>query len=225
MRVLMVEDDPAMALLLRLALEREGHQVCAFDHGEPAIEMARTWEPDAVLLDFSLPEIEGSEVARRMRTFSTVPIIMVTGRGEVGDRITGLEMGADDYVVKPFSIDELLARIRAVVRRAAQLAPAGTILNAGELVMDVSLNRVLMGALALDLTTKEFEILRILMSQPGRIVPRDELVRAVWGVAPGVATNSLDVHMSWLRGKLGDDPKQPRYIETVRGKGFRFIGS
>lgn len=225
MRVLLVEDEEGIAIPLRRALEREGHDVRHSPTGSEGVDIARSWLPEIVLLDVGLPDIPGTEVARQIRTFATTPIIMVTAMGETDDRVSGLDVGADDYVVKPFQVPELLARIRAVARRASTMKAAGTVLEMHDLVLDVDAGTAKKDGQALDLKDREFELLRLLMSRAGDVVRRDEITRALWGLSPTQAANSLDVHMSWLRSKLGDDAKEPRYIETVRGRGFRFIPS
>lgn len=224
MRILMIEDDQGIALPLRKALEREGYEVRWAPEGEEGLGIARTWHPTLVLLDVQLPDIDGPDVARQIRTFSTAPIIMVTGRGRTDEKIAGLDAGANDYVVKPFEIDELLARIRAATRSSAVAAHAssdGSRIEIAGLVLDVAARRATRDGTDLGLTVKEFEMLRVFALRPGDIIRRDELSRAVWGTSPAEGGNTIDVHMSWLRKKLGDDPSSPRYIETVRGRGFR----
>lgn len=223
MRVLLVEDEEAISTPLRRALEREGYEVRLSERGEEAINLARDWTPDLLLLDVGLPDVPGTEVAKRVRSFTSAPIIMVTAAGQIEDRVTGLEIGADDYIVKPFAVAELLARVRAATRRAAMPKPVGAVLQVGDVFLDVETATAKRGDEVLDLKEREFEILRLLLSRAGEIVRRDEIARAIWGLSPTQAANSLDVHMSWLRSKLGDDAKEPRYIETIRGRGFRFI--
>lgn len=221
MRVLIVEDEPTLAAPIRRALEREGYLVSVCDTGRGALKLSRTWQPNVVLLDLLLPDIDGREVAREIRRRSAVPIIMVTALGDENDRVTGLEIGADDYITKPFSLPELIARVRAVTRRATA-APAGDqVLRFKDLRLDLATYRGYKGDEELQLTNKEFEVLRMLLARAGELVRRDELVRAVWNAPLSEGSATLDVHMSWLRKKLGDDPKEPRYIQTVRGVGFR----
>lgn len=222
LRVLIVDDEEALARAVRHALEREGYQVAVCDTGAAAEKLAGSWRPDVILLDLGLPDADGRDVARRIRAEDRVPIIMVTGRGEEADRVVGLEIGADDYVVKPFSLAELVARVRAVARRATgALVAHGGALSFRDLTMDTVTYRVRRGSDDVPLTQKEFEVLRLLMQRPGAVVRRDEIVRAVWNATPAEAAKTLDVHMSSLRKKLDDDPKAPRYIETVHGVGFR----
>lgn len=222
LRVLIVDDEEALARAVRHALEREGYHVAVCDTGAAAEKLAASWRPDVILLDLGLPDADGRDVARRIRAEDGVPIIMVTGRGDEADRVVGLEIGADDYVVKPFSLAELVARVRAVARRAAgALAPHGGTLSFRDLTMDTVTYRTRRGTKDVPLTQKEFEVLRLLMQRPGAVVRRDEIVRAVWNATPSEAAKTLDVHMSSLRKKLEDDPRAPRYIETVHGVGFR----
>jgi DNA-binding response OmpR family regulator len=221
MRVLIVEDEPKMVAPVRRALEREGHSVATCDTGRGALGMARRWEPDVILLDLMLPDVDGRDVARELRASSRVPIIMVTARGDETDRVAGLELGADDYVVKPFSLPELIARIRAVVRRSEPAAVPEDVLVFKDLRLDLARYRAFRGEDELPLTNKEFELLRMLIRRPGVLVRREELVRAVWNMSLDESGKSLDVHMSGLRRKLGDQPRRPRYIETVRSAGFR----
>jgi len=221
MRVLVVEDETTIARPLRRALEREGYDVSVCETGHGALKLARTWVPDLVLLDLLLPDMDGRDVARELRTSSQIPIIMVTARAEENDRVVGLEIGADDYVTKPFSVTELIARMRAVTRRSTVAARTGEVLTFKDLRLDLDTYRAYQTEQELDLTHKEFELLRVLMLRPGAIVRREELVRAVWNLLVAESGKTLDVHMSVLRKKLGDEARHPRYIETVRGVGFR----
>lgn len=224
LRVLVVDDEEAVARAVRHALEHEGYQVSVCDNGASAQKLARAWRPDVILLDLGLPDMDGHEVAQSIRADTGAPIIMVTGRGEESERIVGLELGADDYVVKPFSIPELVARVRAVVRRAsAKPVLQAESLQFRDLKLDTATYRCFLGDQEIALTQKEFEVLRLLMHRPGAAVRRDEIIRAVWNATPAEAAKTLDVHMSSLRKKLGDDPKDPRYIETVHGVGFRLV--
>jgi len=223
MRVLVVEDETTIARPLRRALEREGYDVSVCETGHSALKLARTWGPDLILLDLLLPDMDGRDVAREIRATSQVPIIMVTARAEENDRVVGLEIGADDYVTKPFGVAELIARMRAVTRRSSPAVPGGSgeLLAFKDLRLDLDTYRAYRGEEELDLTHKEFELLRVLMLRPGAIVRREELIRAVWNLLPAESGKTLDVHMSVLRKKLGDEARHPRYVETVRGVGFR----
>jgi two-component system, OmpR family, response regulator RegX3 len=217
MRLLVVEDEDSIATPLADGLRREGFDVERVATGADALAAP---EPDLVLLDLRLPDMDGYAVAREMRARSRVPIIMLTARGEEVDRVVGLEIGADDYVVKPFGLRELVARINAVMRRVGDSADDGDgpeELRAGRLVMSTRTHRVTMGDDELHLTPREFEILSMLMADPGAVVSRDDLLRRLWGTTWAVQTKAIDVHVSSLRRKLGD----PAWVETVRGVGFR----
>jgi len=219
MHLLVVEDEDAIAEPLLTGLRREGFEVT---RAATAAEALAAAPADLVLLDLRLPDGDGYDVCRELRARSAVPIIMVTARGEEVDRVVGLELGADDYVVKPFSVPELVARMRAVSRRVVP-APevTGTILEFKDLRLDLGSYRAFKDGTELDLTNKEFELLRMLMMRPGVLVRRDEVVRAIWNVSLGESGKTLDVHVSSLRKKLGDSARHPRYIETVRSVGFR----
>jgi DNA-binding response OmpR family regulator len=185
--------------------------------------MAEDAEPDLVMLDLNLPDGDGRDVCRELRRRSDVPIVMLTARGTEMDRILGLELGADDYVVKPFSARETISRIRAVLRRSV---PRGEgeekVLRVGDLELDPGARSAHLSGNELDLSRKEFDLLAELMRHAGRVVKREDLMAKVWDVNWFGSTKTLDVHIGWLRRKLGDDPSDPRYIETVRGVGFRF---
>jgi DNA-binding response OmpR family regulator len=187
------------------------------------MEAFRTRSPDLVLLDVMLPDGDGRDLLRQIRGISRTPVVMLTARGEEMDRVVGLELGADDYVTKPFSAAELIARVRAVLRRTSAPAPTGdAVLEVGDIQMDLNTRSVARGGQPVELTLKEFELLRMLMEQAGRVVKRTELMDEVWDPNWFGPTKTLDVHVSSLRKKLEDDPGDPRYIHTVRGVGFRF---
>lgn len=214
-KVLLVEDDDAIAEPLVAGLGREGITCQRVSTGQAALDAP---EPDLVLLDLGLPDIDGTEVCRRLRARSSVPIIVVTARGEEVDRVVGLELGADDYVVKPFGVRELAARIRAVLRRSSERAePAEQILRTGELEVDTRAHRVTMAGDEIQLTPKEFDLLALLASDPGATFTRDAILEEVWDPHWYGPTKTLDVHVASVRRKLGD----PSWIETVRGVGFR----
>jgi DNA-binding response OmpR family regulator len=222
MRVLVVEDESTIARPLKRALEREGYAVSLCETGHSALRLARSWEADVILLDLLLPDMDGRDVAREVRTRSPVPIIMVTARGEEADRVAGLELGADDYIVKPFSVPELIARMRAVARRTQTPQVNGNeILSFKDLRLDLGSYRAYKDDAELELTNKEFELLRMLMMKPGTLIRRDEVVRAIWNMSLDESGKTLDVHVSGLRKKLGDPARRPTYIETVRSVGFR----
>jgi two-component system response regulator RegX3 len=191
-----------------------------------ALELAGSHSPDLVLLDLGLPDGSGLDVCRELRSRSAVPIIMVTARGEETDRIVGLEVGADDYVVKPFSAREVVARIRAVLRRTAAPAPTplGEVVELGAVRVDRARRSATLGGEQLELSRKEFDLLQLLVDNAGTVVKRKRLIDEVWDTNWFGSTKTLDVHVSALRKKLGDDPSTPRYIHTVRGVGFRFAG-
>ncbi len=223
-RVLLVEDETSIAEPFAQALARSGFQpVLAGTAGE-ALRLAREQAPDVVLLDLTLPDRDGLDVCRELRRDSTVPIIMLTARGTVTDRVVGLELGADDYVVKPFAPGEVVSRIRAILRRtggAGAPEPAPSRIEVGELLLDCGARRAWLGDAELALTRKEFDLLARLASEPGRVVTRETLMSDVWDENWFGSTKTLDVHIAGLRRKLGEDPAAPRYIETVRGVGFR----
>jgi two-component system, OmpR family, response regulator RegX3 len=221
-RILFVEDEPSIYEPLSRALTRAGYEPLLARTAAEAFEVARRARPDLVLLDLGLPDGDGRDVCVALRRDSEVPIIILTARGTETDRIVGLELGADDYVVKPFSGPELIARIRAVLRRTARRAADEPVVRIGDLEVDVGARRVALGGRALDLTRKEFDLLARLVATAGRVVTREELMDTVWDVNWFGSTKTLDVHIGWLRKKLGDDAASPRYLHTVRGVGFRF---
>jgi DNA-binding response OmpR family regulator len=225
--VLLVDDDPKIRDVLRLYVEREGHRVLFAADGEAALDIALRSRPDLVLLDVMLPGLDGFEVCRRIRDTSDVPILLLTARSGEGDKVVGLDMGADDYVVKPFSPRELMARVRALLRRRRLEAESEEpILVANGLVLDPNAVEVRLDGELLDLTPFEFRILRGLMRRPGRVFSRDDLIDAIHGDDdPGIIDRTIDVHLGRLRRKLGDDPVDPRFIATVRTVGYKFVAS
>jgi two-component system response regulator RegX3 len=220
--ILFVEDEVSITEPLAEALRNEGFETQVAGTVAEALELARR-DPDLVLLDLMLPDGSGFDVCRELRKRSQVPIIMLTARGEEADRVVGLELGADDYVVKPFSAREVVARIRAVLRRADAPEPADeATLEIGDLRLDPAKHEVTHRGATLELSRKEFELLRLLMRNAGSVVTRERLIDEVWDPNWFGSTKTLDVHVSGLRRKLGDDPAEPRYLHTVRGVGFRF---
>ena len=222
--ILLVEDEDSIAEPLTAALEREGFDVARAGTAAGGLEALRAGAPDLVLLDVMLPDGDGRDVLREIRASSQVPVVMLTARGEEIDRVLGLELGADDYVTKPFSAAELIARLRAVLRRSTAPAPMereGS-LAVGDIELNLDTRAVTRGGEAVELTVKEFDVLRMLLERAGRLVRRNELMAEVWDTNWFGSTKTLDVHVSALRKKLGDDPAAPRYIHTVRGVGFRF---
>ncbi len=224
-RILFVEDEPSIFEPFSKALAREGFEPVVATTVAKAIEIAERIDPDLVLLDLTLPDGDGRDVARALRRKGDIPIVMVTARGTETDKIVGLELGADDYVVKPFSGPEVIARIRAVLRRSKRSGEPGAPLEPvaiGSLSVDFRARRVTLAGEELDLSRKEFDLLVALAGRAGRVVTRDDLMAEVWDENWFGSTKTLDVHIGWLRRKLGDDPAAPRYLHTVRGVGFRF---
>jgi two-component system response regulator RegX3 len=222
-RILLIEDEESISEPLAAALRREGFDPAVARTAADGMEAFRTRPPDLVLLDVMLPDGDGRDLLRQIRSASRVPVVMLTARSEEMDLVVGLELGADDYVTKPFSAAELIARIRAVLRRAATPAPTGeVVLEVGDVRMDLNTRTVTRAGASLELTLKEFELLRMLMEEAGRVVRRTDLMDEVWDPNWFGPTKTLDVHVSSLRKKLNDDPAAPRYIHTVRGVGFRF---
>ncbi|MBO2520628.1 MAG: response regulator transcription factor [Clostridia bacterium] len=220
-RILVIEDDPAISELITYHLTREGMQVLTAADGREALAIFNANHPDLLLLDLMLPGLDGFEVCRRVRQASDVPIIILTAKGQEDDRVRGFELGADDYVTKPFSPKELVARIRAVLRRSHYEEGADNLI-AGELHLDLKRRRLVVGGREIELTPKEFDLLALLMARRGQPVSRDTLLEEVWGYQFAGGTRTLDVHIRRLRQKIGDDPQHPTYIETVHGVGYRF---
>ena len=218
-RVLLVEDDPDIAQTVRTAMEVDGQEVVVADSGSAALERAGRGDVDLVLLDLGLPDVDGLEVCRRLRSAGcTMPILVLTGRADEIDTVLGLDAGADDYVAKPFRLAELLARVRAMLRRGAEARPS----EINGVRVDEAARRAWVGEQELDLTPKEFDLLSLLLRQAGAVVTRERIMEEVWDEHWFGSTKTLDMHVSWLRRKLGDDPAHPRFISTVRGVGFRF---
>jgi two-component system response regulator RegX3 len=222
LRILVVEDEAAISEPLAESLEREGFDTVVAATLEAAREAYERQAPDLILLDVMLPDGDGRDLAREIRRQSDVPIIMLTARGEEIDRVVGLELGADDYVVKPFSMRELTARIRAILRRGRGPERRGAI-EVGDVRLDPASRTVTKGGEPIDLAAKEFDLLNILMSNAGQVLKREHIMDEVWDPHWFGPTKTLDVHISWLRKKIEDDPSKPRYITTIRGVGFRFL--
>jgi DNA-binding response OmpR family regulator len=223
-RVLIIEDDPTVAEVVARYLKREGYSVEVVSDGAAGLSRALAEIPDLIVLDLMLPSIGGLEICRRLRAVAPIPIIMLTARGEEADRITGLELGADDYVAKPFSPRELTARVKAVLRRATgPLPPPGeqSTMRAGDLEVDVRSHEARLSGEPVALTAKEFDLLAYLMSHPRRAFRRETLLEAVWGFSTG-DTSTVTVHVRRLRAKIEPDPSAPRYVCTVWGVGYRF---
>ncbi len=223
--ILLIEDDPMIAEPLLFGLESEGFRVLHASDGKEGLQLARSATPDLILLDVMLPGMDGFQVLRHLRQDSAVPILMLTAREQEMDRVMGLESGADDYIVKPFSFRELLARVRANLRRVKMshaVAPPQQI-NIGPISLDVAAHLVKRHGKPVDLTEKEFALLEALMSRAGQAVHRHQLLDLVWGEDWIGNPRTLDVHIRWLREKLEDDPSTPKLIHTVRGYGYRFV--
>src|SRR6185436_19446707 len=221
-QILVVDDEPRIAAICRDYLSRAGFKVSVAGNGEDALAMARAKQPDLIVLDLGLPKKDGLEVTRSLRAHSNVPIIMLTARVEETDKLIGLELGADDYLTKPFSPRELVARVRAVFRRT-ELGPArGDVVRAGGITLDIPRMQARIGKRAIELTSTEFELLATLMRQPGRVFTRGQLLDAVRGEQIESFDRAVDAHIKNLRRKLEPDPKEPRYVLTVYGVGYKF---
>ena len=220
--ILVVEDEPTLRETLVEALETDGFRVTSAADGRLALECFRAERPDLVLLDLMLPEVSGIDVCRIIRAESPVPIIMLTARGSEVDKVVGLELGADDYVTKPFSLRELSARIRAVFRRAEQTAAADvpSIVDLGAVQVDLAGHRILREGTEIPVKPKVFELLAFLVQHPGQVVTRDQLLERVWGYDYAGETRTVDVHVHWLRTAIEVDPANPTLIQTIRGVGY-----
>jgi two-component system response regulator RegX3 len=219
-RILFVEDEPSISEPFSKALRRAGFEPLVASNGTVALSLADQSPPDLVLLDLNLPDLDGLDVCRELRRRSDTPIVMLTARGTETDRIVGLELGADDYVVKPFSADEVIARIRAVLRRARP-AESSEPLEVGELRIEPETRHATLAGESLDLSRKEFDLLAELARNAGRVVSREDLMARVWDENWFGPTKTIDTHIGWLRRKLGEPASAPRYIHTVYGIGFR----
>jgi two-component system response regulator RegX3 len=225
-RVLVVEDEESLADSVRYNLEREGYGVSVAPDGRKALERFRQEHPSLVILDLMLPEVSGLDVCRTIRAESDVPIIMVTAKDSEADKVAGLELGADDYVTKPFSMRELVSRVRANLRRVRLPVPATAVeevLSGGPVLMDVARHEVAVRGDAVSLPPKEFELLEAFLRRKGRLLTRDFLIEEVWGADYFGDTRTLDVHVKRLRRKLEADPHRPRHLQTVRGLGYKFV--
>jgi two-component system response regulator RegX3 len=225
-RILVVEDEESLADTVRYNLEREGYAVAVASDGRKALERFRAEGPSLVILDLMLPEMSGLDVCRQIRQISNVPIIMVTAKDSEADKVSGLELGADDYVTKPFSVRELVSRVRAHLRRAGMHAAAveEDVLNGGPVSLDVARHEVLVRGQSVGFPPKEFELLEAFLRRPGRLLTRDFLIEEVWGAGYFGDTKTLDVHVKRLRKKVEQDPHQPKHLLTVRGLGYKFVG-
>jgi two-component system alkaline phosphatase synthesis response regulator PhoP len=219
--ILVVDDEPNIVRLARDYLVRAGFDVSTAHDGPNALRLARSERPDLVVLDLGLPGMDGLDVARTLRRDTSVPIIMLTARADEADRLVGLELGADDYVTKPFSPRELVARVRAVLRRAQSAGAQPEVIRSGELELDVPRMRVTVDGRRVELTATEFQLLATMARQPGRVFTRSQLLDAVQGVAFESYERAIDTHVKNIRRKLEPDPRAPRYLETVFGVGYR----
>jgi two-component system alkaline phosphatase synthesis response regulator PhoP len=221
-QILVVDDEPRIAEICRDYLERAGFKVITARNGADALTLARTRQPDLVVLDLGLPQMDGLDVTRSLRKHSNVPIIMLTARVEESDKLIGLELGADDYLTKPFSPRELVARVRAVFRRVDIGPGRGDIIRAANVTLDVPRMQAKVDKRAIDLTSTEFELLATMMRQPGRVFTRGRLLDAIRGEQVESFERAVDAHVKNLRRKLEPDPRNPRYVLTVYGVGYRF---
>jgi two-component system response regulator RegX3 len=225
-RILLVEDEESLAESVRYSLEREGFRVIVAADGRRAIERFRAEHPSLVILDLMLPEMSGIDVCRMIRQESNVPIVVVTAKDSEADKVTGLELGADDYVTKPFSMRELVSRVRAHLRRASMGAahPVEEVLEGGRVEMDVGRHEVRVRGEPTAFPPKEFELLEAFLRRKGRLLTREFLIEEVWGHDYFGDTKTLDVHVKRLRQKIEVDPHEPEYLLTVRGLGYKFVG-
>ncbi len=222
-KILVVDDEKLIVDSVKYGLQKEGYTIVTAYDGEQAIAKTHDEKPDLVLLDVQMPHKDGWAACREIRQTSRVPIIMLTARGEEVDKVLGLELGADDYLVKPFSMRELLARVRAALRRAVDYAePVAQRLTIGEVTLDPASHRVTCRQRTLELTRKEYDLLCALMTRAGQVIARNDLIDKVWQTDWVGDTRTLDVHIRWLREKIETDPSKPQYIQTVRGVGYRF---
>jgi two-component system alkaline phosphatase synthesis response regulator PhoP len=226
-KVLIVEDEEALLFTLAHSLKREGYAVVTASRGDDGLKLAREQKPDLILLDVMLPGIDGIQVCRMLRRDSDVPIIMLTALGGESDRVAGLDTGADDYMPKPFGMRELMARVRALLRRAgARTQPdvGPTLVISGDLQVDRDRREVVRGASVLRMKPKEYELLLFFLQHPGRVFSREQILDEVWGYDFFGGPRTVDVHIRWLRQKIEDDPAKPARIRTVRGSGYLFEG-
>jgi two-component system, OmpR family, alkaline phosphatase synthesis response regulator PhoP len=221
-QILVVDDEPRIAEICRDYLERAGFKVTLAANGTDALALARTKRPDLVVLDLGLPKLDGLDVTRALRKHSNVPIIMLTARVEESDKVTGLELGADDYLTKPFSPKELVARVRAVFRRVEIGPGRAEVIRAGEVSLDIPRMQASVGSRTVDLTSTEFDLLAMLMRQPGRVFTRGQLLDAIRGDSVESFDRAIDAHVKNLRRKLEPDARSPRYVLTVYGVGYKF---
>jgi two-component system, OmpR family, alkaline phosphatase synthesis response regulator PhoP len=221
-KILVVDDEPKIVQIARDYLERAGFSVLAAHDGAAAVATARAEKPDLIVLDLGLPEIDGLDVTRALRRESDVPIIMLTARAEEADKLVGLELGADDYLTKPFSPRELVARARALFRRIDSAVAGGEVIRAGDVTLDLGRMRATVGDREVELTPTEFQLLATLARQPGRVFTRAQLLDAVHGIAFESYERAIDAHVKNIRHKIEPNAREPKYIQTIYGVGYRF---
>ncbi|MEM7346300.1 MAG: response regulator transcription factor [Chloroflexota bacterium] len=223
-KIILIDDDPLITDPLARALKQQGYEVLVAHDGQAGVDLFLAEQPNLVVLDILMPVMDGWAVCRRLREESVVPILMLTALDEEIDRILGLELGADDYLTKPFSTRELIARIKAMLRRVQfdQTTPPAKTLTLGAITVDIEARQALKSGVPLELRYKEFELLSLLLGKSGQVISRADILDQVWGIDWLGDTRTLDVHVRWLREKIEDDPSQPRYVQTVRGVGYRF---
>ena len=221
-RILIIEDETPMRTALKDVLEDEGYRALTAEDGESGLQRAVEEKPDLILLDIMMPKLDGYAVCAELRRLANpVPILMLTAKGQVEDRVTGLDVGADDYLVKPFSTDELLARVRALLRRTHRQTQTTTKLKLGDVEIDLARQTAVRGKKLLRLTAKEFAMLRLMAESPGEPVSRERFLDVVWGYTAFPTTRTVDNHIASLRGKIEKNPDEPRWIKTVHGVGYR----
>jgi DNA-binding response OmpR family regulator len=221
-KILVVDDEPKIIQIANDYLTHAGYEVLQARDGQSALSIFRSQQPDLIILDLGLPSLDGLDVTRELRKFSTVPIIMLTARSDESDKLIGLEMGADDYITKPFSPKELVARVRSVLRRMENLQPENQLLHVGNLTLDIPRMRTTLAGSEIELTATEFQFLAVLVKQPGRIFTRGQLLEAVHGVAIDSYERAIDAHIKNIRRKIEPNPRQPRYVISVYGMGYKF---
>ena len=223
MKVLVVDDEMPIVEVIAYNLRKEGYQTCTANDAEQCLDVARLEKPDLIILDVMLPSASGFDVCRTLRRHTDVPIIMLTARAEETDRIVGLELGADDYITKPFSVRELMARVKAILRRRASSEPQpAEIVQVGNLIIDTQRYEVSVGDKRIILSPKEFDLLRFLAAHSGQVFTRQALLDRVWGADAYVEDRTVDVHIRWLREKIETSPSRPERLLTVRGVGYKF---
>ena len=223
-RILVVDDEPEITLVLRSGLTKHGYDVRVANEGEAALELFQAWTPDLVVTDLSMPNMNGLQLCRRLRAISPVPIIVLSVKSDEAAKVEALDLGADDYVTKPFSIRELMARVKAVLRRISTQSAPSEIYRFSDVEVNVRSNQVLRNGAPIDLSAKEFALLAYFVAHPAETLSRDRLLDAVWGYDNYPNTRTVDTHIVHLRQKLEPNPEEPRFILTVHGTGYKFVG-